>query len=104
MREREFFAADRPVEKVSANGVELGVGDRVRLRRRRGGDILDLALAGRVARIDSIERDYEDRVYVAVVVEDDPGRDLGASRQIGHRFFFAPEEIEPLAAAERPGR
>jgi len=32
-----------------------------------------------------------------VVVEDDPGRDLGEKRQPGHRFFFAPEELEPLA-------
>jgi len=36
-----------------------------------------------------------------VVVEDDPGRDLGERRQPGHRFFFAPEEVEPLL--EEPG-
>jgi hydrogenase maturation protease len=29
-------------------------------------------------------------------VEDDPGRDLGVDRQIGHRFFFTPEEVQPL--------
>jgi hypothetical protein len=29
-------------------------------------------------------------------VDDDPGRDLGALRQPGHRFFFRPEEVEPL--------
>ena len=29
-------------------------------------------------------------------VDDDPGRDLGALGQPGHRFFFAPEEVEPL--------
>ncbi|MEA2394375.1 MAG: hydrogenase maturation protease, partial [Solirubrobacteraceae bacterium] len=27
---------------------------------------------------------------------DDPGRDLGERRQPGHRFFFAPSEVEPL--------
>jgi hydrogenase maturation protease len=32
-------------------------------------------------------------VQLAVAVEDDPGRDLGA---YGHRFFFAPDEVEPL--------
>jgi hydrogenase maturation protease len=32
------------------------------------------------------------------VVDDDPGRDLGQRRQPGHRFFFAPEEVEPLGA------
>jgi len=31
-----------------------------------------------------------------VVLEDDPGRDLGELRQPGHRFFFKPSEIELL--------
>ena len=75
-------------------GGEVRQGDRVRLRPRAGGDIFDLALAGRVAVIESIEQDYEDKVHLAVVVEDDPGRDLGMLRQPGHRFFFAPEEVE----------
>jgi hypothetical protein len=35
---------------------------------------------------------------LSVVIEDDPGRDLGAARVLGHRFFFAPEEVEPLEA------
>jgi hypothetical protein len=30
------------------------------------------------------------------VLDDDPGRDLGLLRQPGHRFFFAPEEVEPM--------
>jgi hydrogenase maturation protease len=33
---------------------------------------------------------------LAVVVEDDPGRDLGFDRQPGHRFFFMPGEVEPV--------
>ena len=37
-------------------------------------------------------------MHLAVVVEDDPGRDLGERRQPGHRFFFAPDEVEPLPA------
>jgi len=36
---------------------------------------------------------------LAVVVEDDPGRDLGFARQPGHRFFFSPAEVEPLPGA-----
>ena len=36
-------------------------------------------LAGQVATIESIEQDFEDRVYLAVTVDDDPGRDLGAA-------------------------
>jgi hypothetical protein len=53
-------------------------------------------IAGKTATVESIEQDFEGRVYLAVVVEDDPGRDLGALRQPGHRFFFRPDEVEPL--------
>ena len=61
-----------------------------------GADILDLALAGKTATVEGIEQDFEGRVYLAVTVDDDPGKDLGALRQPGHRFFFQPEEVEPL--------
>ena len=71
-------------------------GDRVRLRPAQGGDIFDLALAGQIAIIESIEQDYEGKVHVAVVLDDDPGKDLGVLRQPGHRFFFAAEEVEPI--------
>jgi hypothetical protein len=85
------------IESVRVLGVDLRCGDRVILRPNIGGDIMDLALAGRIAVIESIERDFEDRTHIAVIVEDDPGRDLGVLRQPGHRFFFSPEELEPLA-------
>src|SRR5207248_1064837 len=60
----------------------------------------DAVLAGRTAMIEEIDQDLEGRVTLAVVVEDDPGRDLGFARQPGHRFFFSPEEVEPLAVKE----
>ncbi len=86
------------LECVRVRGVEVKQGDRVRLTpRRRGGDIFDIALAGRIAIIEAIEQDYENKVHLAVVLEDDPGRDLGMIRQPGHRFFFSPEEVEPIA-------
>ena len=78
----------------------LRPGTRVRLHPRTRGDVWDDALAGRTAVIDAIERDMEDRVHVVVLVEDDPGRDLAHERRLGHRFFFSPEEVEPIAAAE----
>src|SRR5438128_11828183 len=89
----------RRLECVHVGGCELRQGDRVRLRPARRADILDLALAGKIAHIDSIEQDFEGRAYLAVTVDEDPGKDLGALRQPGHRFFFAPEEVEPLAEA-----
>ncbi len=91
------------VESVEVGGVALKTGDRVRLRPRAGGDIFDLALADQVAIIESIEQDYEDNIHFAVVLEDDPGRDLGMLRQPGHRFFFSPTEVEPLAPEAAEG-
>ena len=85
-----------PAESVSVSGVEVKKGDRVRLRPRAGGDIFDLALAGQTALIEAIEQDYEGKLHLAVVLEDDPGKDLGMLRQPGHRFFFSTEEVEPL--------
>jgi hydrogenase maturation protease len=79
---------------------ELRRGTRVRVRPRAGGDLMDLALAGRVAVVESVERDYEDRVHVAVSIEDDPGRDLAAAATLGHRFWFAVDELEPLPGGE----
>ncbi len=84
------------LESVRVGGVEVKQGDRVRLSPRRGGDIFDIALAGKTAIVEAIEQDYEDKVHLAVVLEDDPGRDMGMMRQPGHRFFFALEEVEPL--------
>jgi hydrogenase maturation protease len=67
--------------------------------------VFDLALAGRTAVVESIQQDLEGGVQLAVVLETDPGRDLGVARQPGHRFFFSAEELEPLgeAAARTPG-
>jgi hypothetical protein len=86
-----------PVEQVRVSGVDVRRGDRVRLRPRNGADIFDLALAARIATIEAIEQDYEGTLRVAVVIDDDPGKDLGLLRQPGHRFFFGLDEIEPLA-------
>jgi hydrogenase maturation protease len=82
---------------MSAAAVERG--SRVVLRPRAGRDAFDLVLAGKVAVVERVEVDMEGNRLVAVVLEDDPGRDLGMEGQPGHRFFFAPEEVEPLPAA-----
>jgi hydrogenase maturation protease len=89
-----------PIESVEIQGVQLRRGDRVRLRPRAGGDVFDLALAGKTAAVESLEQDYEGKLHVCVVVEDDPGRDIGLMRQPGHRFFFAPSEVEPIGKDE----
>jgi hypothetical protein len=87
---------DATSESVRWGTGELHLGDRIRLRPRRRADIMDMVLDGRTAVVESIERDYEDAIHVAVIVDDDPGKDLGAMRQPGHRFFFRLDDIEPL--------
>ena len=76
--------------------VDYTVGDRVRIWPLGDADILDVALKGKTATIASIEQDFEDRIYLAVTVDDDPGHDLGDEGKPGHRFFYHPEEVEPL--------
>ena len=56
---------------------------------------------GKIATIESIEQDYEGQLHVCVVVDEIPGRDIGLMRQPGHRFFFAPTEVEPLSKEEQ---
>jgi hypothetical protein len=77
----------------------FAVGDRVRLRPRRRADIMDTVLDGKIAIIEAIERDFEDRVHLAVTMLDDPGRDFALDRMPGHRFFFAPDEVENLGGS-----
>lgn len=92
------FAARPSIDSVKVFGVELHTGDRVRLWPQKRADILDLSMEGKIALIESIEQDLEDKLQFAVVLEDDPGRDMGILRQAGHRFFFSPEEVEPLGS------
>ena len=84
------------VESITVLGVCLKPGDCVRLWPQKSADIMDMALKGRAAVIEAIEHDFDDNIHIAVVLDDDPGRDLGMLRQPGHRFFFSPEELEPI--------
>lgn len=86
-------------DSVHAFGAELKVGSRVRLWPQKKADIMDMALEGKAAVIEAIEQDFEDNIQLAVVVDDDPGREFGMMRQPGHRFFFSVEEVEPIEDA-----
>jgi hydrogenase maturation protease len=87
--------------RVVVDGVEIGRGSRVRLRPGPHADAMDALLAGRAAVVEGIDQDETDAVRLAVTLEDDPGRDLGDARLPGHRFFFAPGEVEPLPRGRR---
>jgi hypothetical protein len=88
----KMHGAIRGLRKASK--LEFREGDRVRLHPRKKADIFDIALDGKIAVVQSVERDFENNVHLSVTIEDDPGRDFGVAKQIGHRFFFGPEEVE----------
>ena len=44
----------------------------------------------------AVEEDVDKNVHFAVVLEDDPGRDIGMMRYIAHRFFYSADEVEPI--------
>lgn len=96
--------AGRAPRTVAIGGVHVGRGSLVRVRARRRADAFDAALDGRTAVVESLLQSVEGDVQLAVVLEDDPGRDLGVARQPAHRFFFAADEVEPLGGAHaEPG-
>jgi hypothetical protein len=70
--------------------VVLRPGDRPRTEDRT--DAFDALLYGRSATIERIYLDPDDRVYLGVTVDDDPGRDL--MRDTGRYLFFFTDEVE----------
>ncbi len=94
--DEDFFNPAAKLESVAHRGVRLRTGSRVRLHPKGRADVMDIALAGRTAVIEALEQDAEDRIHLAVVIDDDPGKDLGYLRQPGHRFFYGLDEVEPI--------
>ncbi|MDB6017375.1 MAG: hypothetical protein JWR19_1864 [Pedosphaera sp.] len=97
--DENVFGTSTRLEGVSVNEVYLQAGNLVRIRPKGRADVMDMALAGKTAMIEAVELDAEGRVHLAVVLQDDPGKDLGLLRQPGHRFFYGVDEIEPLREA-----
>jgi hypothetical protein len=85
-------AADAPPQEAAG----LRAGDHVRLKPRPGGDVFDLVLAGKAATVESIQEVEGGDVFVAVAVDEDPGKDFGLAGQPGHRFFYRLDEVERL--------
>jgi hypothetical protein len=90
----QLFHLHGALRKPMPDGTALTVGSHVRLNPKDRGDIFDMALNGKIAVVQAIERDFEDRLHVAVTLLDDPGSDLGESGFPGHRFFFSTDEVE----------
>jgi hypothetical protein len=101
--DREYPGEDYPPPtSVLVNDKEVKVGDRVVLRPKVRADAFDMLLSGKSARVEAIQQDFENRLYLVVTLDDDPGREQWDERVLpGHRFFFFPEEIELLEDRER---
>jgi hypothetical protein len=82
-------------DKVMVKGVEVSQGSRVVLRPVPGrSDAQDMFLEGRVARVEAVFFDIEDKNYLAVTIEGDGG--AGIYAQHGRFLYFSPDEVEPL--------
>ena len=94
-----------PPTSVRITGKEVKAGDTVRLRPGRGRpgvrtDAIDMMLDGQTARVEVIQQDFENRIYLVVTLDIDPGREQWDERVLpGHRFFFFPEELDALEDA-----
>ena len=89
-----------PGEKqIEVNGVRFAAHDKVRLHLgQRRSDALDAMFNGRVATVETIYRDYGDKVYLAVTLDDDPAQQM--QRELNRYLYFFPDEVEPLQPGE----
>ena len=88
-------------DHVIIAGVRVARGSRVRMQPgARRADAQDLFLAGREALVEAVLNDVDGQVHVAVSPVLDPLAEL--QRGHGRFLYFAPDEIEPLAA-DPPG-
>jgi hypothetical protein len=88
-------AFDNPgVQRATVDGITFERGSSVLLRPGGDRDPFDRMLDGRRATLERIYVDYEDRVYLAVTVDDDPGQQL--MRETGRYLFFFADEVQPL--------
>lgn len=85
---------DTPGEVVKIiDGILYSKGDKVKLMLgKRRSDTSDIFLNGRIATIEVIHTDYDNKIHLAVTMDDDPGQDL--QRDLGMYLYFSPEEVE----------
>jgi hypothetical protein len=81
---------------VDVDGATYRLGDKVVLRLGDRSDPFDKMLDGRVATVERIYFDYDDRLYFGVTVDDDPGQQL--MRETGRFLFFFVGELEACQA------
>jgi hypothetical protein len=96
-------AADASVspatDSVQIGPVAVARGSRVRLRPgSHRADAQDMFLDGRLAEVQAVLTDVDDRPYLAVTLADDPAADL--HQWHGRFLYFSPDEVEPVPAGQ----
>lgn len=82
-------------ERVEIGSVSIGRGSRVRVHPKRRADIWDDLVGGMTGRVNAVHTDFEGNRYVGVVFDADPASDM--HEWYGRSFFYAPDEVEPIA-------
>jgi hypothetical protein len=84
-------------DAVTIAGQQVARGSRVRLRPgARRSDAQDMFLVGRIAEVQAVLYDVEDRPYLAVSLADQPDEDLRVAH--GRFLYFTTDEVEPCEA------
>ena len=79
-------------KEVLLDGVTFRRGGKVRLLLGQDGAPYDKILDGRTATLERILWDVDDKLYLGVTIDDDPGQDL--LRETGRFMFFFADEVE----------
>ena len=86
-------------DSIQINGDIVSKGCRVRLRPGlRRSDAQDMFLQGRMATVEAVFSDVEDKQYLAVTLADDLAADL--NRWHGRYLYFYPDEVETVTRVE----
>jgi hypothetical protein len=77
---------------IEVNGMRFVKGGKVVLRPRTDRDVFDKLLAGKVATIERIYHDFDDRAHIGVTVDEDAAQPL--FRETGRYLYFSSDEVE----------
>jgi hypothetical protein len=81
-------------DEATVDGVTFVKGSKLLLKPGVDRSVHDRMLDGRQATLERIYVDYDERVHLAVTVDDDPGQEL--MRETGRYLFFFANEVEVL--------
>lgn len=81
-------------DRATVDGVTFVKGSKLLLKPGTDRGVHDRLLDGRRATLERIYVDYDERIHLAVTVDDDPGQQL--MRETGRYLFFFANEVQPL--------